>query len=73
MMPRFLRIAKDNNVSDLSVIAQDDGTPFLNSDERSEHITGFYESLYKLPVSVPVNFTNCVSDFLGDLTNHPAI
>ncbi len=66
MMPWFLRIAKENNVSDLSVIAQDDGTPFLNLDERSEHITGFYESLYKLPVSVPENFINCVSDFLGD-------
>jgi hypothetical protein len=73
MTPRFLRIAKDNNVSDLSIIAQDNGTPFLNPDERSEHITGFNESLYKLPASVPENFTNCVSDFLGDLINHPAI
>jgi hypothetical protein len=73
MMPRLLRIAKDNNVYDLSVIVKDDGTPFLNPDERSEHITGFYESLYKLPDSVPENFTNCVSDFLGDLINHPAI
>ncbi len=73
MTSRFLRIAKDNNVSDLSVIAKDDGTPFPNSEERSEHVTGFYETLYKLPDTVPENFTNCVTDFLGDLVNHPAI
>jgi hypothetical protein len=73
MTPRFLRIAEDNNVSDLSVIVNDDGTPFSNQDERSEHVTGFYESLYKLPVSVLENFTDCVTDFLGDLVNHPAI
>jgi len=73
MTPRFLRIAKDNNVSDLSIITNDDGTPFLNQDERSEHVTGFYESLYKIPETVPENFTDCVTEFLGDLVNHPAI
>jgi hypothetical protein len=73
MTPRFLRIAKDINVSDLSVIVDDDGVPFLNPEDRAEHVTGFYETLYKLPDTVPDNFTNCVSEFLGDLTNHPAI
>jgi hypothetical protein len=60
-------------VSDLSVITKDDGTPFPNPEERSEHVTGFYETLYKLPDTVPENFTNCVTDFLGDLVNHPAL
>ncbi len=73
MTPRFLRIAKDINVSDLSAIVDDGGAPFLNPEDRAEHITGFYETLYKLPDTVPENFTNCVSDFLGDLCNHPAI
>jgi len=73
MTPRFLRIAEKSVVSDLSIIKDPDGNPFRTKKEREEYITKFYGNLYKNPVNIPNDFTNCVEDFLGDLVNHPTI
>jgi hypothetical protein len=73
MTPRFLKIAEKNVECNLSAIRRNDGSPFHNSTERGDHIINFYEDLYKNPVNMPVNFDNCVEDFLGDLVDHPAI
>jgi hypothetical protein len=73
MTPRFLKIAEKNVESNMSGICNFDGTAFRNKEERSEHIVTFYEELYKNPPDVPLNFENCVENFLGDLVDHPAI
>ncbi len=73
MTPRFLRIAESSCEVDLNVIRNYDGNPFGSGSEREEHITKFYEDLYKIPDAAPVNFDNFVEEFLGDLCNHPVI
>jgi exonuclease III len=73
MTPRFLKIAEKNTESNLSSICKPDGTPFQDNIVRGEYIANFYECLYKNPHNMPLNFDNCVENFLGDLVNHPAI
>jgi hypothetical protein len=73
MTPRFLKIAEKDVESNLSSIRRNDGSPFQDKTERGEHIVNFYEELYKNPPNMPVNFDNCVENFLGNLVNHPAI
>lgn len=73
MTPHFLRIAKTVDCSSLKKIRQDDGTPFENDVARNQHIVNFYQDLYSLPRGVPQDFTNCVENFLGNLTNHPVV
>jgi hypothetical protein len=73
MTPRFLKIAEKSVESNLASICNNDGNPFQNSAERGEHITNFYCDLYKNPPNTPVNFDNCVENFLGNLVDHPAI
>jgi hypothetical protein len=73
MTPRFLKIAEKNVESNLASICKNDGSPFQNSTERGEHIANFHCDLYKNPPNTPVNFDNCVENFLGNLVDHPAI
>jgi exonuclease III len=73
MTPRFLKIAEKSVESNLSSIRRSDGSHFQDSTERGEHITHFYEELYKNPNNMPANFDNCVENFLGELVNHPVI
>ncbi len=73
MTPRFLKIAEKNVESSLSSIRKPDGTNFQDNKERGDYIVDFYETLYKNPPNIPLNFDNCVENFLGDLVNHPAI
>jgi hypothetical protein len=73
MTPKYLRMGEKNVEISLSVIKDDNGMPFNCETERQEHIVNFYENLYKNPVTMPIDFSNCVEGFLGDLVNHPVI
>ncbi len=73
MTPRFLKIAEKNVEISLSTIKDDKGNQFASDNDRHEHIVRFYEKLYKNPVNMPNNFSNCVENFLGELVNHPVI
>jgi len=73
MTPKFLKIAESSQKTDLSVIKRPDGTLFTRDCDRNRYIVEFYEELYKKPAAAPVDFRNCVTDFLGNLCDHPAI
>ena len=73
MTPRFLKLAEAKNDSNLNILNNDNGLPFDTDSAREEYITDFYASLYQVPNGTRVDFSNCVSDFLGDLTNHPVV
>ena len=73
MTPRFLRIAETQNNAALSSIKNQDGLVFVRNDEREEYITSFYEDLYKIPATAPIDLTGCIENFLGDIVNHPAV
>ena len=73
MTPKFLKIVEYFKTDNLSKICYDDGTPFGNKKLRDKFIENFYEDLYKIPVNAPEDFTNYVTDFLGDISNHPVV
>ncbi len=73
MTPKFLKIAEASRKADLSVIRREDGSIFSRDADRNNYIVEFYEELYRKPISAPVEYNNCVTDFLGDLSEHPAI
>jgi hypothetical protein len=73
MTPKFLKIAEASRKADLSVIRREDGSIFNRDVDRNNYIVEFYEELYRKPISAPVDYNNCVRDFLGDLSEHPAI
>jgi hypothetical protein len=73
MTPLFLRLAQVRCSASLDKIKDDNGIPFNSGAERDKYITDFYISLYKIPQNARVDFTNCVENFLGPLTNHPAV
>jgi exonuclease III len=73
MTPKFLKIAEKNVEISLATIKDEDGNPFATNEDRHEHIVKFYEKLYKNPVDMPNDFSNCVEEFLGDLAEHPVI
>jgi len=41
--------------------------------EREDHIINFYQNLYSVPDNTPVDFTDSVRVFLGNLTEHPVL
>jgi hypothetical protein len=73
LTPKFLKIAESSQKSDLSVIKKPDGSLFTRDGDRDRYIVEFYEELYKKPAAAPTDFSNCVTNFLGDLCDHPAI
>ncbi len=73
MTPKFLKIAEVNHKTDLSIIKKLDGSPFQLDRDRNNYIVEFYEDLYRKPAGAPEEYNNCVSDFLGNLVDHPAI
>jgi exonuclease III len=73
MTPKFLKIAESSQKSDLSVIKKPDGALFTRDGDRDRYIVEFYEELYKKPAAAPIDFSNCVRNFLGNLCDHLAI
>jgi hypothetical protein len=72
--PRFLRLAKTINTDSLGKIRDSNGRIFQSKRERGEFITDFYRQLYKVPDSMPADFTGCIENFLGrDICNHPTV
>ena len=72
MTPKFLNLAKSINCDSLSVVSNENGIPFQNSRDRSQHITEFYRSLYSFTEGAPRNFQGCVAEFLvPDIVNNP--
>jgi Reverse transcriptase (RNA-dependent DNA polymerase) len=72
--PYFMNLIRNDSKqnSKLSVICDDDGNNFNTGSEREDYITDFYAKLYKKPNSAPVT-ENCITDFLGDIADHPAV
>jgi hypothetical protein len=72
--PRFLRLAKTVNTDSLEKIRDDGGRIFESKKERGNFITDFYRQLYKVPDSMPRDFTGCIETFLGgEVCNHPTV
>ncbi len=72
--PHFLRLAKTLNNDSLEKIRRDNGQAFPNKRERESHIVKFYKDLYSLPDVMPEDFTDCVSNFLGqEICAHPVV
>ena len=74
MTPRFLRIAETRQGGSLGNIRGNAGEIFDGEVQRNEYITNFYTELYTVPLTAPVDFTNCVINFLGNnISNHPVV
>lgn len=72
--PRFLRLAKTVNTDSLEKIRDDNGRIFESKKERGNFMTDFYRQLYKVPDSMPRDFTGCIENFLGgEVCNHPTV
>jgi hypothetical protein len=58
----------------MSNIKQDDGNPYMSDADRNEGIVSYYESIYRKPPDDFVEYTGCVSRFLGnDIANHQIV
>jgi hypothetical protein len=73
--PLFMSLAKTKSVTkQLSVIKMDDGTAYGSSEEQIEGIVSYFENLYRKPRTERVDYTNCISDFLGEeIINNPLV
>jgi hypothetical protein len=73
--PIFLSLARAGNSSSrLDNILDDQGTPFVSDEIRTENIVSYYENIYKKQDSDMVSYTNCIEHFLGEeLVNHPIV
>jgi hypothetical protein len=63
--PQFLRLAQTLHTDSLEKICKDNGEPFTSRKDREKHIVEFYKKLYSLPENMPVDFSNCIENFLG--------
>ena len=66
MTPQFLRLAKNNKSEPMSCIKNGDGIKFNSINDRGEYIRSFFEQLYTVPDTAPLDFRGCVRDFLGE-------
>ena len=72
--PVFLKIAKSSQSDDsLDSLLNEQSQPFNSKDDQNEHITGYYETIYKKPVNEQNVTQNDINDFLGDSVNHPTV
>ena len=68
--PYFINLAKSTRSEDsLENIKRDDGSPFVNADERADHIVKSYELLYK-PPNNNILPPDCIKNFLGPVYNN---
>ena len=69
--PYFLKIAKSSKPDDsLECLKNNQSQDFLNEDERSNHITEYYEDIYKKPPNDPVTTREDIDNFLEETVNH---
>jgi exonuclease III len=75
MSPLFLKLAKGKNASDsLSVITNNDLSPFQDKREREEFIVKSFEEIYKVPENAFSDFEGCIDAFLGpEICAHPIV
>ncbi len=70
--PHFLALAKQPDTDALlSDIRHDNGTEFIDSNDRERYITDYYKDLYKKKDNVNIDPT--ITNFLGDVANHPDV
>jgi hypothetical protein len=71
--PYFLGLAKSSkSEAKMSDIKNTDGSPFNSCDEMKNYVRSYYATLYKKDANEPVNFDNCIENFLGEtICNHP--
>jgi hypothetical protein len=71
--PYFLSLAKSiKSEAKMSDIKNEEGNPFPNSDAMKKFVREYYLNLYKKDENEPVDFTNCIEEFLGnDICNNP--
>jgi hypothetical protein len=70
--PYFLSLAKrPHNSECLSDLNKDDGSPFDNVKQRSDHIVSHFASAYRKQVRVLPE--NAITSFLGDTAEIPAV
>jgi hypothetical protein len=64
--PYFLGLAKNSkSEAKMEDIRRPDGTPFTNNDEMKSFVREYYLNLYKKDELEPLDFTNCIENFLG--------
>jgi len=65
--PEFINIIRcTRNEESLSLISNDDGTPFLDNLERENYIKNVYKDIFKEPDDIRQHDTN-IEDFLGNV------
>jgi hypothetical protein len=62
--PLFLSLVKNRSFDSLQNICDDNGSPFLQEEDRNKHIVGYYEKVYKSKSS-RTDYNNCIENFLG--------
>ena len=64
--PYFVKLAKSSiKECSLSVICNNDGSPFQSDRDRNEFIANSYRDIYKKSKDEPDDFSGCIDDFLG--------
>ena len=72
--PYFLKIAKSSKPDDsLECLKNNQNQDFLSEDERSNHITEYYEDIYKKPPNDPVTTREDIVNFLEETVNHQTV
>ena len=72
--PYFLKIAKSSKPDDsLEGLKNNQSQEFLNDADRSEHITEYYEEIYKKPPNDPIILPGNINNFLEETGNHPTV
>ena len=73
--PHFMNLVKASNASgNLDEITRDDGTDFLNDDERERNIHDYYKNIYSQPDNESKRTTvHDINNFLGPIKNHPIV
>ena len=52
--PSFLKIAKSSQLEDnLDILRNEQNQTFTSKEDQNEHITGYYETIYKKPLNDP--------------------
>ena len=72
--PHFLKIAKSSKPDDsLDSLCDDGGQHFTNDSDRSEHITSYYENIYKKDPNEIAATPEDIIIFLEDTANHNTV
>ena len=72
--PHFLKIAKSSKPDDsLDSLCDDGGQHFTNDSDRSEHITSYYENIYKKDPNEIAATPEDIINFLEDTANHNTV